>query len=630
MRKEIHIIIDFDSTFTKVEGLDVLCEIVLHNSPEKASVLQQIQAITDSGMNGEIDFRTSLQARLNLLSAHRDDIKTLGEMLKHQISTSFIRNRDHILAYRDSVYIVSNGFKDFIVPVVTYYGLRPDLVYANEFIYDEAGYVVGFNEDIPLSQSGGKPIIIRDLNLNGDVYVIGDGYNDFEIKKAGYANKFYLFTENVVREKVKSSADHIAPNVDEILYELKMNRSVSYPKNRIKVLLLEGVHPDAVKLFESEGYQVEYLTTALSESELCEKIADINILGIRSKTRVTEKVVKSAKRLIAVGAFCIGTNQIDLEACSKSGVAIFNAPYSNTRSVVELAIAEMIMLMRNLPDKAMAMHQGKWEKSSKHAYELRGKKLGIIGYGNIGAQLSVLAEAMGMEVFYYDLVERLALGNTKKCDTLEALLMKSDVVSIHVDGRPENNHTFGAAQFEHMKDGAIFLNLSRGKIVDIQALREAILSGKIRGCAVDVFPKEPKNNDEPFDSLLMGLPNTILTPHIGGSTMEAQVNIGNFVPNKIINYINTGSTYGSVNLPNLQLPTFEKAHRLLHIHHNVPNVLAQINNIMVKNHINILGQYLKTNEQIGYVIIDIDRAYDDALLEELKDIAPTIWFRVLY
>ncbi|NJL75062.1 MAG: phosphoglycerate dehydrogenase [Saprospiraceae bacterium] len=630
MMKETHIIIDFDSTFSKVEGLDVLCEIVLDGSPAKATVLQQIKDITDKGMNGDIDFRTSLQARLQLLKAHRKDIELLAERLKGEISTSFLRNRDYILPYRDIVYIVSNGFKDFIVPVITHYGLRADLVYANEFLYDDDGYVVGFDTDIPLSKSGGKPIVIRDLNLNGDVYVIGDGYNDFEIKKAGYANKFYLFTENVMREKVKSSADHIAPNVDEILYELKMNRSVSYPKNRIKVLLLEGVHQDAVKLFESEGYQVEYLTTALSESELCERIADVNILGIRSKTKVTEKVVKSAKRLISVGAFCIGTNQIDLQACSQNGVAVFNAPYSNTRSVVELAIAEMVMLMRNLPDKVAAMHEGKWEKSSKHAYELRGKKLGIIGYGNIGAQLSVLAEAMGMEVYYFDLIERLALGNTKKCDTLNDLLAKSDIVSIHVDGRPENNHTFGETQFAQMKDGAIFLNLSRGKVVDIQALRAAILSGKIRGCAVDVFPKEPKNNDEPFDSALIGLPNTILTPHIGGSTMEAQVNIGNFVPNKIISYINTGSTYGSVNLPNLQLPAFEKAHRLLHIHHNVPNVLAQINNIMVKNHINILGQYLKTNETLGYVIIDIDRAYDDALLEELKDIAPTIWFRVLY
>lgn len=628
--KETHLIIDFDSTFTKVEALDVLCEIVLEGSAKKEQVLQKIQHITDLGMDGSIDFRTSLMERLELIKAHKKDVLKLAEVLKEKISDSFKRNQAQLTALRDYVYIVSNGFKDFIQPVVESYGLRPDLVYANEFIYDESGYVTGVNENIPLSKSGGKPLVIKELALKGDVFVIGDGYNDFEIKKAGYANKFYLFTENVVREKVKPSADHIAPNVDEILYELDMERALSYPKNRIKVLLLEGVHKDAVALFEKEGYQVEYLTTSLSEEELCERIVDVNIIGIRSKTNITEKVVKSAKRLICVGAFCIGTNQIDLEACTKQGVAVFNAPYSNTRSVVELAIAEMVFLFRNLPDKVMAMHSGKWEKSAKNSYELRGKKLGIIGYGNIGSQLSVLAEAMGMDVYYFDLVEKLALGNATKCATLEEMLNTVDVVSIHVDGRPENTGFFKAEHFAQMKDRAYFINLGRGKVVDIPALKDAMTSGKLNGCAVDVFPKEPKSNNEPFESELMGLPNTILTPHIGGSTMEAQENIGNFVPNKIMTYINTGSTYGCYNLPNVTLPSFEKAHRLLHIHHNVPNVLAQINSILVKHGANITGQYLKTNEQVGYVIIDVNKAYHEALLDELKRIEPTIWFRVLY
>ncbi len=628
--KKIHLIIDFDSTFTKVEGLDVLCEIVLEGSPEKEQVLEKIKHITNLGMEGAIDFRTSLKDRLLLLKAHKNDIAHLAEVLKTKISDSFLRNQKEIVPYRDSVYIVSNGFKDFIVPVIEHYGLRGDMVFANEFTYDESGYVKGFNENSPLSESGGKPKIIRDLNLKGDVYVIGDGYNDFEIKKAGYANKFYLFTENVVREKMKLSADHIAPNVDEILYELNMDRALSYPKNRIKVLLLEGVHKDAVKLFETEGYQVEYLTDSLSEDELCERIKDVNIIGIRSKTKITEKVIKSANRLISVGAFCIGTNQIDLKSCTEHGVAVFNAPYSNTRSVVELAIAEMVLLIRNLPDKIMAMHQGKWEKSAKNSFELRGKKLGIIGYGNIGSQLSILAEAMGMEVYYFDLVEKLALGNTKKCNTLEEMLRLVDVVSIHVDGRSENKYFFGETQLSQMKKGAYLINLSRGKVVDIPALREAILSGQLNGCAVDVFPKEPRGNNDPFVSELSCLPNTILTPHIGGSTMEAQENIGNYVPSKIITYINTGSTYGCYNLPNVTLPSFEKAHRLLHIHKNVPNVLAQINNILVKHGANIVGQYLKTNEEVGYVIIDVNKAYNQQLLDELKHIEPTIWFRALY
>jgi D-3-phosphoglycerate dehydrogenase len=425
-------------------------------------------------------------------------------------------------------------------------------------------------------------------------------------------------------------ADHIAPSVDEILYELKMSRSLSYPKNRINVLLLEGVHKDAVQIFEAEGYNVEYLETALSEEELCERIKEVNIIGIRSKTHITEKVIESAKRLICIGAFCIGTNQIDLEAASRHGVTVFNAPYMNTRSVVELAIAEIVFLVRNLPDKMMAMHQGRWEKSAAGAYEVRGKKLGIIGYGNIGSQLSVLAEAMGLDVYYYDLVDKMPLGNATKCNTLEELLGTVDVLSMHIDGRPENTKFFGPEQFAMMKDGAIFINLARGKTVQIPALKAALESGKLKGCAVDVFPKEPKSNDEPFESELMGMPNTILTPHIGGSTYEAQKNIGNFVPNKVIQYINTGSTSQSVNMPQVQLSEVKEAHRVLHIHRNVPNVLARINNILSRNDVNIVGQYLKTNEELGYVITDVDREYDEATIKELKEIEGTIWLRVLY
>jgi D-3-phosphoglycerate dehydrogenase len=623
-------IIDFDSTFTRLEALDLLTEIVLHGSPNKHEVLAEMQEITNLGMEGTIDFRTSLTRRLNLLRIHRDNIADLAEQLKSQISTSFLRNKPHFEALKDDIYIVSNGFKSFIVPVITDYGLRADKVYANEFLFDENGFVNGFNRDNPLSESGGKSRVIQQLELKGDIYVIGDGANDLEIRKAGFANKFYLFTENIERQKVVPEADHIAPNVDEILYELKMNRSLSYPKNRIRVLLLEGVHRGAVDIFEKEGYQVEYLTTALTEDELCEKIKNVNILGIRSKTHVTEKVINSAKRLINVAAFCIGTNQIDLEACTKNGVAVFNAPFSNTRSVVELAIAEIILLVRNLPDKARAMHHGRWQKSASGAQEVRGKKLGIIGYGNIGAQLSVVAEALGLDVYYYDLEDKLPLGNATKCDTMEELLGLVDIVSLHIDGRPENDNLFGATEFAQMREGSIFINLARGKVVQIDALRAAIESGKVKGSAVDVFPKEPKSNDEPFESELMGMPNTILTPHIGGSTMEAQENIGSFVPRKVIQYINTGTTTGTVNFPNVQLQSVKNAHRLLHIHHNVPNVLAQIDNILAKHNINILSQYLKTNEHIGYVITDVDKEYSEELIEELRQIEPTIWFRVLY
>jgi D-3-phosphoglycerate dehydrogenase / 2-oxoglutarate reductase len=460
--------------------------------------------------------------------------------------------------------------------------------------------------------------------------VIGDGYTDYEIKASGLANKFYAFTENVHRPKVASQADHVAPSLDEILYINKLNTKFSYPKSRIKVLLLENVHPIGVELLKEEGYQVEVVSSAMSEEELCEKIQNVSILGIRSKTNVTKKVLENANRLIAIGAFCIGTNQIDLETCQEKGIAVFNAPFSNTRSVVEMAIAEIIFLMRGFFDKSVNMHQGKWDKSASGSFEIRGKKLGIVGYGNIGAQLSVLAENMGMNVFYYDVIEKLALGNATKLDSLDQLLETCDIVSLHVDGRKDNNCLLDKKRIQKMKKGAILVNLSRGHVVEIEALKEAMESGHLGGCAVDVFPEEPKNNSEPFVSELIGLPNTILTPHIGGSTLEAQENIARFVPGKIMEYINTGNTFNSVNFPNIQLPFLKDAHRLIHIHQNEPGVLAKINQILANFEINIVGQYLKTNEKIGYVITDIDKAYSPDAIEALKTIPGTIRFRMLY
>ncbi len=409
-----------------------------------------------------------------------------------------------------------------------------------------------------------------------------------------------------------------------------MEKKLSYPKNKIKVLLVEGIHPDAAAMMEAEGFTVELIATGLDEDELIEKIKDVAILGIRSKTQVTRRVLDHAPRLLAIGAFCIGTNQIDLDECLNKGIAVFNAPYSNTRSVVELAIAEMILLMRNLPDKIMAMHQGKWQKSANSSNEIRNKALGIIGYGNIGAQLSILAEAVGLKVYYYDIEEKLALGNAVKCTTLRELLTVADIISLHVDGRPENKNMIGARQFAQMKDGVIFINLSRGHVVDVEALSENIKSGKVRGSAIDVFPREPKNNKEAFESPLKGLPNTMLTPHIGGSTLEAQVKIASFVPEMLMNFINRGNTSTSVNFPRLQLSQLEVGHRLIHIHRNEAGVLGKIDLCLAKHNINILGQHLKTNEKIGYVITDIDKKYSPAVLQELKDIEGSIRVRVLY
>jgi D-3-phosphoglycerate dehydrogenase len=630
MKPTRYFVIDFDSTFTKVEAFDALAEISLKDHPNVEKLKQEIFDITNQGMDGSISFRESLEKRIAILAPNKRHLEQLVVVLRELVSESFKRNREFLQTYADYIYIISNGFHAFIDPIVTEFGIKPENILANRFHFDEQGNVTGFDKENPLSQNNGKVEQLKRLNLPGDVYVVGDGYTDYEIKHAGLANKFFAFTENVEREKVLSKADHIAPSLDEFLYLNKLNTAISYPKNRINVLLLENVHPYAVEAFKAEGFNVEVYPAGLDEDELCEKIKNVSVLGIRSKTTVTAKVLEHANRLMTIGAFCIGTNQIDLKEATKRGIAVFNAPYSNTRSVVELVIGEIIMLIRNLPDKFAKMHKGEWDKSASGSFEIRGKKLGIVGYGNIGSQLSVVAEAIGLNVYYYDREERLALGNATKCKSLKELLEQVDIISLHVDGRKENENIIGDKEFDLMKKGVIFLNLSRGHIVDIASLKKNIENGKVAGCGIDVFPHEPKSNADGFVSELRGLPNTILTPHIGGSTLEAQENIATFVSGKFLDYINTGGTSISVNFPNLSLPVLENAHRLIHIHSNVPGILAKINQILANNGINIVGQYLKTNENIGYVITDIDKEYNKDVIKELRNIENTIKFRVLY
>jgi D-3-phosphoglycerate dehydrogenase len=398
---------------------------------------------------------------------------------------------------------------------------------------------------------------------------------------------------------------------------------------KVRVLLLESIHADAVARLESEGYRVESVGTALDEAELMERIEGVQLLGIRSKTRVTAKVLEAADSLVAIGAFCIGTDQIDLPAASQAGVAVFNAPFSNTRSVVELALSEIIALTRRLTEKNAGMHHGVWDKAAEGSHEVRGRKLGIVGYGNIGTQLSVLAENLGMRVSYYDTADKLALGNAHRCASLDELLETSDVVTLHVDGRPGNAGFYGAEQFARMRPGAIFLNLSRGIVVDHVALRGALVSGHLSGAAVDVFPKEPKGRGDEFVSELRGLPNVILTPHIGGSTEEAQSDIGDFVANKLVHFVHEGSTTLSVNLPGVALPEQPGMSRVVHVHINTPGVLAQVNSILAEHDVNVEGQLLSTRGEYGYLITDISGGYSDAVLEKLRGMSQTVRLRVL-
>ena len=394
-----------------------------------------------------------------------------------------------------------------------------------------------------------------------------------------------------------------------------------------RVLLLENIHPDAATRLTKAGYQVETRAGALTEGELIAAIGDVQVLGIRSGTQVSARVLDAAPDLLAVGAFCIGVNQIDLPAASRHGIAVFNAPFSNTRSVVELALAEIIAMTRRLTDKNAQMHAGVWDKSATGSHEVRGRRLGIVGYGNIGGQLSVLAESLGMTVLFYDTADKLALGNARRCGTLEDLLESADVVTLHVDGRPGNSGLFGEDEFAAMKPGSLFLNLSRGFVVDHGALRRNIESGHLAGAAVDVFPEEPRARGEEFASELRGLPNVILTPHVGGSTEEAQQDIGEFVAGKLHDFVCHGTTALSVNLPQVALPHTPGTHRLVHLHRNVPGVLASINQLLAEHGANIEGQLLGTRDELGYVLTDIGTEYPDDMLASLRSLDVTIRLR---
>lgn len=623
-------VVDFDSTIVRLEGLDELARIALASDPERDKAIATIEGITRQGMEGAIGIDESLDRRLKAVRIQRKHVEEVVKLLRRNISPSFKRLKAAIRRNAERIHVVSSGFREYVEPICTDLGIRSEHIHCNAFVWSKDGVVTGFDRGSPLAKPGGKAAKVRALKLAKPVVAVGDGATDCEIRDLGAADEFVAYCENVERDSVVQRADRVVRSLDEVLWLYEMPGSPSFPKSRMVALLLENIHPDAAEALRQEGYRVEALSDALNEAELTRAIKGVSLLGIRSKTQVTEKALAAADRLLAVGCFCIGTEQVALDAASDRGVAVFNAPYSNTRSVVELAIGEIVMLLRRAAESSSLLHNGTWRKSAAGCREVRGRTLGIVGYGHIGSQLSVLAEALGMHVLFHDLEERLALGNAVKCNTLNELLAKSDIVTLHVDGRRENTNLFGERQFKRMKQGSVLLNLSRGHIVDVDALARAVRSGHLAGAAVDVFPEEPLSNKDPFVSPLRGLANVILTPHIGGSTAEAQQSIGNFVAARLIDYVNAGNSSGAVNLPGIQLPSTPRAHRFLHLHRNQPGVLAAVNAILAKRKINILGQGLRTDERVGYVITDVNKSYEGDVIAELKSIPGTIRFRVLY
>ncbi len=411
----------------------------------------------------------------------------------------------------------------------------------------------------------------------------------------------------------------------------KNMHKTSFDKDKIKILLLEGVHASAREHLIGAGYSnVTSLSKALQGAELADALTDVHMLGIRSRTQLDARAIELAPRLMAVGCFCIGTNQVDLDAATSAGVPVFNAPYSNTRSVAELVLAESILLLRGVPRQSMQMHRSVWQKSARSSFEVRGKTLGVVGYGNIGSQLGVLAEGLGMNVIFYDVVKKLNLGNARQVSTLNELLEHADVVTLHVPATTQTRNMIDADALDRMQSHAVLINASRGNVIDLDALASRLQAGSLQGAAIDVFPEEPKSNDEPFASPLKGLENVILTPHIGGSTQEAQANIGLEVSEKLIRYSDNGSTLSAVNFPEVSLPEHAGQHRLLHIHENVPGVMSAINQVLSESRVNIAGQYLQTNNSIGYVVTDLDAEYSGEILALLRAVKGTIRARVLF
>jgi len=592
-------IIDFDSTFTQVEAMEELAAISLKNDPEKEAIIEQIKHLTDLAMDGKMPFNKSLKARIALLSAKKYHLNMLVNKLRKKVSPSFARNKEFFKKYQGRVLIVSGGFKEFIAPVVKSFFIEEDCIYANTFIYDKKNNIIGSDEENPLAQEGGKVKLLKQLKLKGQVIAIGDGYTDYQMRESGMAEQFFAFTENIARERVLAKADYIAPSLDEILYKMKLPMALSYPKSRINAVLLGKETFASAPYFKLEGYNV-----IKRESLTNKAITDLNNASIIVSSLNQEiPNLNTFTKLICLAVWGANNHQFNATVAQQMAVPIFSSPFANTRSVVELCLGFMFQLSR--------------QSNS----ELRGKKIGIIGYGNAGSLLGVLAQNLGMDVLYFDEKDRAPLGNATACKSVIDLLKKSNYVVLL---QSKNAGTILAErELKQMQPNACLINLSYDNSVSVQTAVKLVQQKKLLGFAMDFQQEENylkiKQNSQ-----------IITTLNQRNNTLETQQNIANFTSEKIIQYINTGNISRSLNFPDIQLPALQGSHRFIHIHKNKPGLLAKINAVLAKHKINITGQYLKTNETLGYVITDVAKKYDNEVISEMKKIDATIKFRVIY
>lgn len=601
-------IIDFDSTFTQVEAIEELAAISLKNDPDKEDIIEKIKQLTDMAMEGKMPFNNSLKARIALLSAKKYHINMLVNKLRKKVSVSFARNKSFFKTYEGRVLIVSGGFKEFIEPVVKSFNISADCVYANTFTYDKKNNIIGADENNFLAQEQGKVKLIKQLKLKGDVFVIGDGFTDYQIKEAGLCKQFFAFTENIRRKSVIEKADLIAPSLDEILFSQNLPMALSYPKSRIKAVLIgEGTFL-AESYLKSEGYQIEKYTSR--SNRIGQAIRSASLAIISSNIQISDDDIVQSK-LVCVSIWGDNKLPINKNLCAEKGIAVFNSPFANTRSIAELALYAMFNFSKNQNAKSVL------------GFELMGKKLGVVGYENSGSLLLVLAQSLGMDVNYYDEKDRASLGNASPAKNMIELIKRSDFIVITSTPFTLKKPLFGAREISQINKNAFLINLCDDDTIDLSAIESLLSQSKINGFYMDCMHIETHKYVSTFK-------NTFTSLNQRNNTIETQENIAKYTSQKMIEYLNTGNTNSCINMPNIQLPELQNSHRFIHIHHNKSGILAKINSILGKHKINITGQYLKTNDSIGYVITDVAKQYDKEVIEELKAISETIRFRVLY
>ncbi len=641
-----NIVFDFDSTIINAEGTElVIREALQREKPEqREKKMERLKAITHQATNGDMPLGEALQKRFNLTRVTREDVENAAA---HILNTINPRVRETIRIFQErgkQIFIFSNSFIELLKPVASEVGVPSQNLFANDLVYQD-GQVTGFNEDNPLFLSLGKVFLAEQLRnegrLEGGTAVVGDGYSDLVIRRNNVADMFVYFAGTALHEPIRKQADFSVDRFDQLLPLFFSDNELSNDSAEVfaaadnghkgeavpAILLLENIHIEAQNKLQAAGYHVERREASLGEEAIYQSASEANIIGIRSKTHLTKEIISRLPDLWAIAAFSIGTNQIDLQSAAHSGIPVFNAPFSNTRSVAELVVGEIIMLMRRIFEKNTAAHRGQWLKTVEGASEIRGKTVGIIGYGHIGSQVSVLLEGLGMTVIFYDIVDKLPLGNAQRANDLYDLLKHADIVTLHVPDTSLTRGMIGDREIRALRRGSFLINASRGKVVDLDALRRALLDGHIAGAAIDVFPQEPAKPTDFFETPLQNIPNVILTPHIGGSTREAQENIARYVADKIHAFISTGNTIGSVNFPEVDMPRVKGTDRILHIHENVPGVLAKINSVFARRHINVESQILKTKDDIGYLIVDVNHRISEQVFNLMSHITETIKVR---